>query len=177
MHNFLSSFLAVGFFVSAASVSLLPASASDGPQGEWTFDNWIVIDGDTLHSADRRVKIRLYGIDAPELGQDCFDPIRWACGASSATYLETLIAGRSVTCVEIGKDRYRRSVAICRNAQGDIGEQMVAQGWVLEYKQYSDGRYNEAERAAQTERRGLWISTCFVKPWEWRREKRCPSDP
>ena len=52
-----------------------------------------VVDGDTLRVAGERV--RLFGIDAPEIGQPCRDG--GDCGAQSKAHLEALIGGRDVT--------------------------------------------------------------------------------
>src|SRR5512134_2877434 len=57
-----------------------------------------VIDGDTIVVAGER--IRLQGIDAPELQQTCTaygQP--WACGRTSAEWLRERLNGRQVECV------------------------------------------------------------------------------
>ena len=52
---------------------------------------------------------------------------------------------------------------------------MVAEGWALAYRQYSDD-YVEEEQAARAGHKGLWRGV-FVAPWEWRKGKRLPSTP
>jgi hypothetical protein len=47
---------------------------------------------------------------------------------------------------------------------------MVSQGWALDYKQYSKGRYSSAEREAKASARGIWIGE-FENPWDWRNKK------
>ena len=64
-----------------------------------------VIDGDTLVVAGER--IRLEGIDAPELRQECIaygQP--WACGRTAAEWLKEHLNGRQVECVGHARDRY-----------------------------------------------------------------------
>src|SRR5512134_1603793 len=64
-----------------------------------------VIDGDTIVVAGER--IRLEGIDAPELHQTCTaygQP--WACGRTSAEWLQEHLNGRQVECVSHARDRY-----------------------------------------------------------------------
>ena len=51
-----------------------------------------------------------------------------------------------------------------------MGEWMVQQGLALAYRRYSLD-YVDEEADAQAARRGIWAGE-FVKPWEWRREKR-----
>lgn len=126
-----------------------------------------VIDGDTLDIA--RDRVRLYGIDAPEAGQSCGDAPRWPCGTEAAAALTNWIAGRPVTCVEIERDRYQRAVSTCTVDGEDLGDWMVRSGWAVEYRQYSDGRYAEAERAAAAAGAGIHRST-FTRPSDWRRD-------
>jgi endonuclease YncB( thermonuclease family) len=133
-----------------------------------------VIDGDTLAIRGEPTRIRLYGIDAPEGKQTCGDTMGrpYLCGSRSADALASLI-GRNglVTCREEDRDRYGRIVAVCLINGQDMNAEMIRQGWAVEYKQYSDGRYSDEEEEARRAKRGLWVGT-FVKPWEWRRGQR-----
>jgi endonuclease YncB( thermonuclease family) len=47
---------------------------------------------------------------------------------------------------------------------------MVAAGFAFDYPRYSQGAYRVQQKAAQTDRRGLW-SMNFEMPWVWRRKK------
>ena len=48
-----------------------------------------IIDGDTIHIGKN--KIRLYGIDAPEINQTCtINKIIWGCGFDSSQALESM---------------------------------------------------------------------------------------
>ncbi len=128
-----------------------------------------VIDGDTLEIQGER--IRLHGIDAPESRQLCrLDGQPWQCGKNATNALAEKIARRSVTCEDLGRDRYKRIIARCAVAGEDIESWMVQQGLALAYRRYSLD-YVDEEADAQAARRGIWASE-FVKPWEWRRGKR-----
>src|SRR5712691_1182230 len=67
-----------------------------------------VIDGDTIILEETR--IRLKGIDAPETDQICLDAKRerWTCGIEARDRLKEHIAGRELSCVDSGNDRYGR---------------------------------------------------------------------
>jgi len=125
-----------------------------------------VIDGDTIEVAG--VRIRIHGIDAPELDQTFWwQGRRQACGAMALAALEALTAGVKVRCEVIERDRYGRRVAKCFSPNGvDIGRRMVASGWALAYRRYSKD-YVDAEKKARKAKRGIWRGT-FELPWKWR---------
>lgn len=137
-----------------------------------------VVDGDTLAIRGETIRIRLYGVDAPEGKQTCEDATarRYLCGSRAADALSEIV-GRNgrVTCAEEERDRYGRIVAVCRANGRDINAEMIRQGWAVEYKQYSDGRYADEEAEARKAKRGLW-SGKFIEPWEWRRGERLPTE-
>ena len=125
-----------------------------------------VIDGDTVIVAGERV--RLHGIDAPELNQTfwCMGQ-HLPCGAMALAALEALTAGVQLRCDVIERDQYGRLVAKCFSPNGiDIGERLVSAGWALAYRQYSMD-YIDAEAEARKAGRGLWRGG-FMKPWVWR---------
>lgn len=133
-----------------------------------------VIDGDTIEIRGER--IRLAGIDAPEMGQFCESPqgqIR--AGQRAALGLADQIDGRTVTCEGTERDRWGRLIADCKvgGAQGaggvSLSRSMVEAGLAWAFVRYSR-EYVEAEAEAQAQRRGLWAEgvTC-QPPWEWRR--------
>lgn len=87
-----------------------------------------VVDGDTIRCGEERV--RLVGIDAPEMpghcraGRDCTpgDPI-----ASRAT-LEVLATNTQISCTRQGTDRYGRTLASCSNPNANLSCEMVVRG-------------------------------------------------
>ena len=128
-----------------------------------------VIDGDTLHV--QGVRIRLSDIDAPERRQTCKRASgEFKCGLRATAVLTDIIGGRDVRCVERGRDRYRRVLAVCFVGRLDIGGELVRRGWALAYRRYGL-TYVSQEAEARSVRRGLWGSR-FTPPWKWRRMMR-----
>lgn len=125
-----------------------------------------IVDGDTLVIGSER--IRLEGIDAPETDQVCLGAsgVRWTCGIDARDKLNEHIAGREVSCVSSGTDRYHRTLAICYAAGEDLNSWMVQAGLALAYVQYSK-RYAAHETSARDQQRGIWAGA-FIAPWDWR---------
>ena len=124
-----------------------------------------VVDGDTLEVAG--VKVRLFGVDAPELDQLCERGGQpWACGQAAREALGAIIGRKRVVCAVQDHDRYGRDVAVCETAAGDAGAALVRQGMAIAYRRYS-GRYVNAEAAARAEGLGLW-SSVWVQPETYR---------
>lgn len=126
-----------------------------------------VVDGDSLTVARQRV--RLYGIDAPELHQHCRSPEGPVpCGIWAWDSLALRLAGETVSCEVRDTDRYGRAVALCRLADGrDLGELLVSEGFAVAYRRYSLD-YADEEESAHAARRGLWAYE-FEMPWDWRK--------
>ena len=133
----------------------------------------LVVDGDTLKFPQAGVRVRLEGLDAPELGQSCTDGegVRYACGKAARSALVKRIGEKGVSCSGGGKDRYNRIIAVCVASDGtNLNSWLVRNGWALAYRRYSL-RYVREEREAKMSRRGVW-SGRFVKPWRWRSQRR-----
>ena len=129
-----------------------------------------VVDGDTIWID--RAKLRLHGIDAPEIKQTCRTKKgkEQKCGILAKQALEQLVKRHGVICKGKKTDRYKRLIAVCYVKSLNINEQMVADGWALAYRKYSKD-YVRAEAYAKSRRKGMWNSN-FKKPWEWRRKRR-----
>ncbi len=151
-----------------AALLLASAPASAGPITGVAS----VIDGDTIEIHGTR--IRLNGVDAPESRQMCLDASgqEYRCGQKAAFALADLLdQHRPTSCIEVDRDRYGRSVAVCTAGDIDVAEWMVRNGHALDWPQYSGGAYSGAQEAAQAERRGMWAGM-FARPWEWRRGRK-----
>ena len=154
-------------FILAIALLLPTAAAANSVSGEAR-----AVDGDTLIVGG--VRVRLYGIDAPESDQTCRkDGTDWACGQVATQQLASLIQGQLVDCRGTGVDQYGRMLAVCTAGPEQLNEVMVEQGWAVAYRQYSDD-YVGAELRAKTSRLGIWSST-FMLPSDYRHSKLPPA--
>ena len=112
--------LLIGVAAGLASTYAGAGSMAAGEAGAFRCANAIVVDGDTLRCADQRV--RLYGIDAPELPGHCRRGRRCVPGDpyASSENLRRLIAGAPLVCRPMGMDHYGRVVARCSAAGRDL---------------------------------------------------------
>lgn len=127
-----------------------------------------VTDGDSLRSG--KLKIRLFGIDAPEIKQNCTDAdgTSWACGIAARTAVDEMVGtGAKIECHLRDVDRYGRLVMQCFHQGRDIADLLVRAGLALSYRTYSP-HYIAAETAAKAAGRGMWQGS-FMPPWEWRK--------
>lgn len=128
-----------------------------------------VVDGDTLEVSG--VKVRLFGVDAPELDQQCQRGGQvWACGRAAREELAGIVGRKRLVCAVQDVDRYGRAVAVCEAGGEDIGALMVRRGMAVAYLRYS-ARYGNAEAAARAEGLGLWASA-YVQPEAYRHAER-----
>jgi len=128
-----------------------------------------VVDGDSLAIGGRR--LRLKGIDAPELKQRCHrHGFEYGCGVESASYLRGLLGGQAVRCKGEGIDRYGRDLVRCMAGGVDLNETMVRSGHAIAF-----GDYVRAEAAAKSDEAGLWAGE-FQAPKEWRVVHGGPSE-
>ncbi len=136
-----------------------------------------VADGDTLTVAARgrgAVKVRLYGIDAPEVRHKETPGQRYGREARQA--LKALTFRRSVQVKVVDVDTHGRAVGIVYEAGVNINLAMIREGWAWAYRRYLGGPYASefvgAEREARAKRLGLWQEYNPLPPWEFRRRVR-----
>lgn len=118
-----------------------------------------VHDGDTFTLCDGQ-KIRLWGIDAPELTQ----PL----GESARDFLASVIEGRELNLYCVGKS-YGRMVCIGFLDGHDVAGVVVSQGLAFDSPKYSFGKYAEQEIPPRQEALGVWLlPDGGVRPWAFR---------
>ena len=121
-----------------------------------------ISDGDTITILQdkQQIKVRLFGIDAPELKQPY--------GKKSKQFLANLIAGKVVEVEESGEDRYKRTIGTIYLNDKDINAQMVENGYAWAYRKFSK-KYTAQESRAKKQGLGLWRDKEPIPPWEWRK--------
>lgn len=129
-----------------------------------------VHDGDTitvLDAGNRQTKIRLAGIDAPELDQPY--------GNRSKKHLSNLVFGQIVD-VDGGKlERYHRMIGKILVHGRDANLEQVRAGYAWHYTKYAKEQsstdqvaYAQAESTARTLHYGLWAEAQPMPPWDYR---------
>jgi len=136
-----------------------------------------IVDGDTIIFKNK--KIRLFGIDAPETNQYCFDKkkIKYSCGLNSTKELIKFIklnSNKSIKCTDHDIDQYGRYISECWVGKISINSWLVENGYALAYLKYSNKFFLD-EKKAKEKGLGVWQGR-FIYPWEWRRGKRFKSN-
>lgn len=125
-----------------------------------------VPDGDTLwvqpQDASAARKLRLLGIDAPEICQPG--------GQAARAALQALVASGTVSVEVRYRDDYGRGLARVRVGQQDIAATLVRAGhaWSNRWK-HSLGPYATEENAARLARAGLFATTNPELPRDFRK--------
>lgn len=122
-------------------------------------------DGDTLTILG--ISVRLFGIDAPELAQNCTrGGTAWACGKEAADRLAALVAEGPTRCEQRDTDVYGRPVSICYRGSVDLSAAMVDAGLAIALSDFTPF-YDARERRARDARIGLWGGE-FQRPSAYR---------
>ena len=137
----------------------------------------IITDGDSLKIG--KEKIRLSGIDAPEMKQICYDQndSPYACGHLAKTYLEDIIKNqdyaKKIYCYYSERDKYKRILGECmlgETSSVNINYEMVHKGHAVAYLRYSK-KYLKAQENAVKWKNGLWGGK-FDMPEDWRKKNK-----
>jgi len=131
----------------------------------------IVSDGDTFKTKTQ--KFRLWGVDAFELKQHCFDKNKnlYPCGQHAKTELENILNNaKDITCTETATDRYKRTIARCYVDFKELGQLLTKSGWAVDYTKYSGGHFKTSEETAKHLKAGAW-NGCFIMPWDYRHKE------
>jgi endonuclease YncB( thermonuclease family) len=117
-------------------VVLVPTPSSDAePEAALVGRCW-VIDGDTIEIAGTR--IRLFGIDAPELDDPYGKNAKWT--------LAQLCKGAEIRAVFSGDLSHDRTVATCYLPDGrDLSAELVKLGVAIDWPKFSNGKYRHLE--------------------------------
>lgn len=133
-----------------------------------------VSDGDTINIqkvengkfVGEMLRIRMYGMDAPEKTQDY--------GSESRQALEKLVTGKNLSVEVKNKDRYGRTVAIIYANGKNVNEEMVKTGNAWWYQEYAkkDTQFEKYQENAKQKKLGLFSRKGYTEPWNYRKEKK-----
>jgi micrococcal nuclease len=137
---------------------LLAATASSWalPAQNETYSGRVIgiSDGDTIRVLHNGVseRVRLWGIDCPESKQPF--------GTRAKQFTADLAFDKTVSVIIRDKDRYGRTVA-----------EIVKAGFAWWYVQFAkhDTELRNFEAEARETRRGLWVDSNPIPPWQWRK--------
>lgn len=123
-----------------------------------------VIDGDTVDLADeeqRLHRVRIVGMDAPELAQPY--------GRAAKSALAEIILHKEVQVLPAGVDKYGRELAQLRYdtsfGQLDVAETMISNGHAFSW----GGAHYKAQEYAAAHRLGVWSDARYQeRPWLYR---------
>ena len=123
-----------------------------------------VIDGDTievLNYFNQPERIRLAGIDAPELAQPF--------GREARLKTSELCAGKQVKISSSGKDKYGRTIAFVTIGQISVNKTLLSSGLAWHYSYFDHSpELTRIEAEARLKHLGLWADKNPVEPWKYR---------
>jgi endonuclease YncB( thermonuclease family) len=127
-----------------------------------------ISDGDTFTVINRdklQLKIRIFGIDAPEKKQ--------AYGNKSKKALSDLIYGKDIEIDVQSQEKWGRYVAKVYTPDGkDVGLLMLQAGMAWHYTEFDkSASYARAQETAKKNRKGLWADKNPVAPWIFRKRR------
>ena len=127
-----------------------------------------VSDGDTIQvttTEQTKLRVRLYGIDAPEMPKTNPPPgyVRVhgeSFGKDCKKALEVKIMGKKIRLDVLDIDKYKRTVGIIWLGSRNINLEMIREGYAKAYDQYLKEPYRSefqsAQKEARSSRSGLW---------------------
>ena len=162
--------------VFGASLALAQSPASSGfrPRFDEAYEARVtrVPDGDTLWvkplAGGTYRKLRLDGVDAPEICQDG--------GVAAREALAARLLEQTVTVTERRRDDYGRALVRLRHRGDDVAGWLVGEGWAWSYRwRHSDGPFAIEETVARKARKGIFAAATVEEPRVFRkRHGPCP---
>ncbi|MDO4435937.1 MAG: thermonuclease family protein [Cardiobacteriaceae bacterium] len=127
-----------------------------------------IYDGDTITAicGDQTVRVRLVGIDAPEMKQAPY-------GERAKSALQRMLP-KQFELHSNGTDRYQRTLGILYTQGRNLNLEMVKQGHAVAYADKSTPKiYREAEAIAKAARLGVWREEGLHQdPKAWRKQNQ-----
>jgi micrococcal nuclease len=147
-----------------------------------------VVDGDSLHvdipdGTGRVTKVRLLGIDTPEMGDAEKEPMYFAQEATD--FARRLALDRTVTLYldqQAGtRDKYGRLLAYVELPDGRfLNEELLSGGYAyadLRFRHSYSYKYRQLEASARALKQGLWANVTPDQFPLWLQERRAAPSP
>lgn len=143
-----------------------------------------VSDGDSIQVMDSlgtKVKVRLYGIDAPETAKinrktGHISKQGQPYGEEAHRALKLKVYHQKVRLDVMDIDKYHRAVCFVWIGDRSINKEMVADGYAFAYRKYLRNPYSteyiQAEDKARSKGIGLWQQETPQAPWEFRKMQK-----
>ena len=145
-----------------------------------------VFDGDTIQVVTlgyTRLRVRLYGIDAPEVAIRSGKVIvpGQPFGSEAKSYLSSLILGKTVRLDIIETDRYRRTVSVVWLNGRNINLEMVKTGMAEAYVEHLRVQpyrheFIQADIEATKKKTGIWTQRNYERPSDFRKRMNVRGD-
>ncbi len=133
-----------------------------------------VIDADTIAIGEDR--IRLKGIDAPEISQTCLcQGQEIPCGKQATTALKAFMKDKPLACEKEKRDIYGRFLGDCFIEQNDkqqsLSQWLLEEGYAMTYHQTSEV-FLEIQSQAISKKKGFWACEDFQDPALFRKAQK-----
>jgi len=138
----------------------------------WAWSGKVVgvDEGDTIEVMrdGKGEKIRLYGIDCPEIKQDF--------GQRAKEFTSEYVFGKIVEVEPVATDHYGRTVALVYFNNNSLNEAIIKSGFAWAYKKYSVkprcAEWITFELEARIKKLGLWSVPNPTPPWVFRHKNK-----
>lgn len=138
-----------------------------------------VYDGDTLGVGGRGIelKVRLAGIDAPEISRSTRDPDQ-PYSYNAKRYLADLVLNKTVSVDRYGLDSDDRVIGVVYVGTKNVNLEMIKAGLAEVYqgmppKGLDLGAYRREEKKAREAGKGMWaLGNRYISPKDWHKIRR-----
>jgi len=134
-----------------------------------------VCGGDSLTATghDIEIKVRLVGIDAPELKRGKHKPGQ-PFGQKAKRFLVAMVLNKKVFIKGYGSDRSNRILSVVYVDRKNVNLELVKAGLAEVYRGkpprgFDLSPYLTAEAQAKSQRRGMWSQKNYISPRDWRK--------
>ena len=136
--------------------------------GQFKITSVIAGDAVAIESHNLKLRVRLAGIDSPELPEQPYSQ-------HAKRYLADLVLNKFVDLKRFGKDRYGFILGVIRIGTKDVNLEMVKAGYAEASKEQLPKGFNitpylTAEAEARKAKQGMWVQgDSYVSPEHWRK--------